>query len=146
MTHIKNTSTVNYSAQQMYDLVNDIEAYPEFLPWCKSAHIEKSDAHSMTASLEISKGPINSTFTTKNSLDPGKKITLDLVAGPFKTLKGIWEFTSFESEQSCCVTFQVEFSFSNLPMRLLLQPVMQLIAENMLNAFITRAEKTYGKN
>ena len=146
MTHIKNTSTIQYSAQQMYHLVNDIESYPEFLPWCKTARIEKSDEHSMTATLEISKGPVNSAFTTKNTLQPHSKIILDLVNGPFKKLQGIWEFSPLNSEDSCHISFQVEFSFNNLPMQLILQPMMKLIAENMLNAFIDRAEKIYGKN
>jgi ribosome-associated toxin RatA of RatAB toxin-antitoxin module len=146
MICIDNTEIVAYSSAQMYDLVNDVESYPLFMPWCGGARMEKQDASTMIATLEISKGPITTSFTTQNTLIPGRKIILDLVKGPFKNLQGVWEFIPLEDVQICRVSFHLEFSFNNGPMRFVLAPVMKLITENMLKAFIERAKAIYAKH
>jgi ribosome-associated toxin RatA of RatAB toxin-antitoxin module len=143
MTLIQNTQIVKYTAQQMYDLVNDVESYPQFMPWCQTACIEKQNASTMTATLELSKGPVHTSFTTHNTLTPDHKIVLNLVKGPFKQLQGVWEFVPLEEGKSCRVSFQAEFSFKNGPLRFVLQPVMKLITENMLQVLIERAGAVY---
>jgi len=92
MSLIKHSAVIAYSAPQMYDLVNAVEAYPQFLPWCKSAQINHYNDQVLLATLEIAKGGIHKTFTTRNVMTPSKQIVIDLVEGPFEHLSGRWEF------------------------------------------------------
>ena len=86
MTHIKRTALVHYSPAEMYALVNDVAAYPKFLPWCKSSKVISEDSREMTASVEIARGALKKTFTTKNILRKNSAIEIQLVDGPFKSL------------------------------------------------------------
>ena len=88
MSHIERNALVHYSPAEMYQLVNDIDAYSSFLPWCKSSQVIESSDSSMTASIEIAKGVLNKTFTTCNILEVNHRIEIALVDGPFKKLKG----------------------------------------------------------
>ena len=92
MPTIQRSALVPHSAQKMFDLVNDVESYPQFLPWCSGAATLESSEQQYTARVEMKKGPLSQHFTTRNVLTPGTQINMSLVDGPFKKLQGQWQF------------------------------------------------------
>ncbi|OZB77571.1 MAG: ubiquinone-binding protein, partial [Halothiobacillus sp. 13-55-253] len=92
MTNITRQIHVPYSAAQMYHLVNDVAAYPEFLPWCDASRVLRVQDNEMDASITLKVGALRKVFTTRNINDPGKKIVVSLLNGPFKSLDGFWSF------------------------------------------------------
>ena len=145
MTKIHKSALVAYSAEQMFDLVNHIEAYPEFLPWCSKTQVLKTDENYMIASISIAKGPIQSSFTTENKLHRQAsplKIELNLKEGPFKDLSGYWQFIPLK-ETATKVTLDLEFEFSNSLMKMTLGPVFEQIAAGLVEAFCKRAKDIY---
>ena len=139
MQKVSRNAIVPYSTQSMYDLVNDIPAYPHFLPWCSEAHVQDTTPDSITASLSISKGGLSKHFTTRNVLTPYSRIDMHLVDGPFKHLVGHWIFTPLE-ENACKIEFNLEFEFTNTLMHMLLNSTFQHAASTLLNAFCERAK------
>lgn len=139
---IKNLQ-VPYSAQQMYDLINAVELYPSFLPWCKSAAIHERSPSSLHATLEFAKGPITYSITTHNQMQPGSSIAMRYAAGPFKTCHGSWNF--LQRDQHCQISFVLEYQFINKIKQLLIEPVFHPIADSLIDAFYARAEQIYGK-
>jgi ribosome-associated toxin RatA of RatAB toxin-antitoxin module len=131
-----------YSSQEMFDLVNDVNAYPAFLPNCSNAKIISEDESSMTASLEISKAGLKKWFTTNNRL-AGNKVEMTLVDGPFKSLNGYWEFTALD-EQACKVSLKLEFEFASKLIEMAFGKVFNEVAKNMVVAFTQRAKTVYG--
>ncbi len=144
MPIIRRSQREPFSAQQMYDLVNDVNSYPSFLPWCKGSRIIKSTPTMMEASILTAKGPLNKWFTTRNMLVENEKITLSLVDGPFKHLRGEWRFTDL-ADGGSEVHLMIDFDFSFGPARLLLTPIFENIAGSMVAAFSAQAKVRYGK-
>jgi len=140
MERIERTAIVPYSAERVYQLVSDIERYPEFLPWCKSSTIHSKTEEWVEASLELSKGAISKSFTTRNHLIPNREMEMHLVTGPFKHLYGIWKFEPL-SDQACKVSVCLEFSFSSKLLEMAIGPVFQHMANTLLDAFIVRAKQ-----
>ncbi|MDF2529454.1 MAG: cyclase/dehydrase [Gammaproteobacteria bacterium] len=140
MERIQRNAIVPYSAEAIYQLVSDIERYPEFLPWCKSATIHSKTEEWVEASLELAKGSISKSFTTKNHLKPNREMEMHLVDGPFKHLYGIWTFEPL-SEHACKVSVCLEFSFSSKILELAIGPVFNHMANSLLEAFCTRARQ-----
>ena len=143
MQHIHKQAIVPYSAEQMFALVDDIESYPEFLPWCKEASEVERKPDEVTATLVLSKGLVTQAFTTCNKNTHERKIEMNLVDGPFSHLQGEWEFTELD-EQSCKVVLNIEFAISNSLLRLTLEPVFALVLSRLVNAFKIRAKDIYG--
>ncbi len=136
---------MHYSPAEMYSLVNDVAAYPKFLPWCKSSKlISKSDTE-MIASVEISRGALKKTFTTKNTLHKNKKIEIALVDGPFKTLHGAWSFHKLKQNNACKIELDLKFQFDSGLMSIAARPVFTQIANSLVEAFSKRAVKVYGE-
>ena len=131
MRKIEHQALINYSAQQMYQLVNDVAAYPEFLPWCAASEVISITETQMTASLSIKKGGIAKTFTTKNELLTDNSITMNLVDGPFKHMQGIWHFKPL-ADDACKVSFSLDFSFDNKLLALTLGPIFAKIADQRM--------------
>ena len=144
MNRIHKSALVSYSARQMYDLVADIEAYAEFLPWCGGSSIQSRTSEIVTASIIIAWRGVNKSFTTRNQLDPGHGMTLQLVDGPFKHLHGHWRFEALD-DTACKVTLDLEFEFSNRLLGMTLGPVFESIASSLVDSFHTRARSVYGK-
>lgn len=144
MPIIRRSQKEPFSAKQMYQLVNDVDSYPQFLPWCKGSRIIKSTPNMMEASILIAKGPLNKWFTTRNNLIEDEKITLSLVDGPFKHLNGEWRFNDLP-DGSSEVHLMIDFDFSFGPARLLLTPIFENIAGSMVSAFSAQAKVRYGK-
>ncbi|MDF2940996.1 MAG: cyclase/dehydrase [Gammaproteobacteria bacterium] len=140
MEKIERSAIVPYSAEAIYSLVSDIERYPDFLPWCKSATIHSKTEEWVEASLELSKGAISKSFTTKNHLIANREMEMHLVNGPFKHLYGIWKFEPL-SESACKVSVSLEFSFSSKILELAIGPVFNHMANSLLDAFCARAKQ-----
>ncbi|NNM58955.1 MAG: type II toxin-antitoxin system RatA family toxin [Legionellales bacterium] len=144
MTVIKRNKIVQYSAAQMYALVNDIDNYPAFLPWCTQSKIVHRTTEEIHAELTLSKGGLEKSFTTCNRLQPDKMIEVRLISGPFKQLEGFWRFENID-EKSCKVSLDLEFEFSNFLVSMALGPVFNQIANNLVEAFSHRAIALYGE-
>lgn len=142
MTSIHKNALVMHTPEQMYKLVNEVEHYPEFLPWCRSSQVLQRDATSQRASIEIAKGPLNKSFITRNQMEPDRSIKLALEEGPFSHLQGEWQFQALGSK-GCKIHLDIEFDFSNRLMSTLLTPVFSEICSTLVDAFIKRAESVY---
>ena len=127
----------------MYELVNDIEAYPEFVHWCDSTSIITKNDTSLTASISLSAGGIKKTFVTRNTMQPGRRIDINLLQGPFKYLTGYWLFESI-SEQDCRISIKMDFEFKNKFLRLALDKIFSHIINTLIETFTERAHKIYG--
>ncbi|CAM3647255.1 SRPBCC family protein [Vibrio aquimaris] len=142
MKQVSRSALVSFSAQQMFDLVNDVVSYPEFLPGCSGSKVIESSLSAMVASVDVSKAGISKTFTTSNQLVAGEAILMNLVDGPFKTLKGGWFFTALD-EKACKVELKLEFEFSSKMVELAFGKVFSELTNNMVNAFTQRAKQVY---
>lgn len=142
MPHIVRSALVPYSAAQMYRLVNEVEHYPKFLPWCQSAQVIDRTENSQKAKVVLAKGAIRQSFTTANRMQPDASIDLSLVEGPFRTLKGTWQFQNL-GDSGCKVSFDVRFEFRNRLLSLTVGPVFDHICKTLVDAFIARAHQQY---
>ena len=142
MTRIEKTALVKFSAQQMFDLVNDIESYPQFLPWCSQSRIIKREGNIVEAELSISKGGFQKSFSTRNELDMGKEITVSLIDGPFSHLAGIWQFQPLREDASK-ILFNLDFELSGRLASLAFGAVFNQICNTMVSSFTTRAKQVY---
>ena len=142
MTIISKSALVSYTPEQMYQLVDDIEAYPAFLPWCGDATILNRDNNTVEASLFIAHSGLNKTFSTRNSNFPYEKIEMRLLDGPFKHLEGVWIFEPL-GDAACKVSLNLDFEFSSKIIGLTLGPIFNKIANSLVDAFIQRANSVY---
>ncbi len=140
MHQVKKSALVQYSAKQMFSLVNDFERYPEFLQGCSGAAVLSIDGNHLKARLEISKGPIHQSFETLNTIEPYKSIHMKLNNGPFKFLEGRWQFTPL-SDDACKIDFELSFEFSNAVLSMTFSSAFKHMVENMMQAFLTRAKQ-----
>lgn len=143
MYKINRNALLNYSARQMYDLVVEIERYPEFLSWCSDARVLERSDDQVVASIEISFKGLHRSFTTRNFMDDGRSVRIELVDGPFRTLNGIWNFIELDPGSSK-IELDLEFDFSSPFLARLVGPVFSQIANRQLDAFQRRAEHVYG--
>lgn len=143
MRRVQRSALVPYPAADMFALVNDIEAYPQFLPWCRAAQILTHTADTLTASIEVARGGFHKAFTTRNTLEPAQHIRMTLVEGPFRTLDGVWQFTAL-GEDGCKVNLDVQFEFSSRVLDLMAGPVFEHICNTLLDAFVKRAGELHG--
>ena len=142
MPSIQRSALVAYSAGAMFDLVNDVAAYPQFLPGCADSQVlDRSESH-MKASLLVSKAGIKQWFTTLNTLEPARRIDMRLVDGPFKQLSGGWTFSPL-SDDACKIALNLDFEFSNRLTEMAFGKVFSGLATSMVNAFTERARSVY---
>lgn len=132
-----------YSAEQMFALVDSIEDYPKFLPWCGGAEVRFRDENKVTATLMINYHGIKQTFTTENTNAPPASINMILVDGPFKHLNGTWSFRALR-EDACKIEFDLHYEFSSKVLEQLIGPVFNMIANSFVDSFCKRAEAVYG--
>lgn len=143
MATIKRSSDVRFTQRQMFELVNDIEAYPRFLPWCQKSRIISRDADTIEAELEIVWSGMHKSFSTRNRLTPYEKIDITLITGPFRNLEGIWEFIRIEND-GCRVQLDLEFEFAGGILDRFFQPIFHHMANSMVDLFCKRAVDIYG--
>lgn len=144
MPKITRSAIVSHTPEQMFDLVNGFERYPEFLPWCGAARVIEATDTIIVGELYIQKGSIRRSFITKNTLTPPARIDLSLVEGPFKSLRGYWLFDAVGSE-ACRVCLDLEFDFSGRLISIAFGPIFSQIAGSLVNAFCDRADQLYGQ-
>jgi len=143
MITINRSSLVGYSAEKMYALVEDIESYPKFLPWCSGAEVPVREGTRTVATIHVNFHGIRESFTTENANTPGRIIAMELLSGPFRHLRGHWNFTPL-SEEGCKIDFRLEYEISNRLLARLIGPIFQHIGSSFVDAFVRRAEKVYG--
>lgn len=142
MPTIKKSALVSYHASDMFSIVDDIEAYPEFLPWCGGSTIKMRNSDEVEASVKIAHGRVRKSFTTRNRLQKNKMIEMELVDGPFKHLHGYWQFMDL-GEKACKITLDLEYEFSNRLVDITLGPVFGKIANSLVDAFCKRADELH---
>jgi ribosome-associated toxin RatA of RatAB toxin-antitoxin module len=144
MKRIARSAIVEHSAQEMYALVDDIESYPRFLPWCTAAKVEEGTPSSVRATLSVRMRGLRQSLTTQNDLHPGESIHMRLVKGPFRRFSAAWRFKPLSAE-ACAVEFTLEYELAG-PLARLLGPLFDRIADTMVDAFARRAQALYGKS
>lgn len=143
MSVVEKSVLVGHSAEQMFDLVDAVEAYPQFLPWCDEAHVIHRDAVRTRARIHINYHGIKQSFTTENTKEPPRRMAVKLVEGPFRVLDGEWRFTVL-AQCGCRIDFRLHYEFSGKLLDMLVGPVFSYIANTMVDAFVARADKLYG--
>jgi ribosome-associated toxin RatA of RatAB toxin-antitoxin module len=142
-TRIQRSALLPYPAQALFDLVNDVASYPQFLPWCRASEVlEVSETH-MLASLEVAKGGIGQRFVTRNVLLPGQRIEMNLQEGPFSSLNGVWEFKAL-GDKACKISLDLTFDYAGPLVRATLGPLFNQATNTMVDAFCQRAKQLYG--
>lgn len=143
MYNINRSALVPYSDQKMFDLVNDVKGYKNFLPWCGGSEVLEENDDTKVASVTIAFKGIHKTFTTSNTLSRPAEIRITLVDGPFSRLEGIWTFKALD-ENACKLSLDLDFDFSNRVVGAVIGPVFRIIADSMIDSFCKRAEEIYG--
>jgi ribosome-associated toxin RatA of RatAB toxin-antitoxin module len=144
MKRISRCAIVEHSAQEMFALVDDIESYPRFLPWCTAAKVEERLPGVVRATLTVGMRGLSQSFTTLNELRPGEAMDMRLVKGPFRRFSGGWRFKPL-SPEACTVEFSLEYELAGRLARML-EPLFDRIANTMVDAFTRRAAELYGKS
>lgn len=144
MTMVKKSRVVPFTCEQMYNLVNDIERYKEFLPYFSDSVVHHRDDDEVQATLTIHAAGMSKSFTTRNRLQANKMMEIRLVDGPFSHLEGFWRFD--EVEDGCLIAFDLEFDFAGRMFSMLLGPVFEQVADKMVDAFCDRADAIYKSN
>ncbi|MBP3864517.1 MAG: type II toxin-antitoxin system RatA family toxin [Pseudomonas sp.] len=142
-THIQRSALLPYPAQALYDLVNDVASYPQFLPWCSSAEILESTEVLMCASLGVAKGGLSQHFVTRNTLVPGQSIEMNLEEGPFTKLHGVWVFKPL-GDKACKISLDMTFDYAGAIVKATLGPLFNQAANTLVDAFCQRAKQLYG--
>lgn len=140
---VQKTVLVGHSAQQMFTLVDQVEAYPEFLPWCDRAQIIYRDEHRTRATLHVNYHGAKQSFTTENTKEAPARLAIGLVEGPFRVLDGEWRFTALTAD-ACKIEFRLHYEFSSWILEKLVGPVFTYISNTMVDAFVKRADAVYG--
>ncbi len=142
-THIQRSALLPYSAAALYDLINDVPSYPQFLPWCSASEVLEQTDNCMRAALMIAKGRLSQRFVTKNTLVLNESITMALEEGPFSQLNGVWEFKAL-GEKACKISLDLEFDYAGPIIKATLGPLFTQAANTMVDAFCKRAKEIYG--
>ncbi len=138
MKEIRRSALVSTTPRVLFGLINDVERYPEFLPWCVAARLESSSESEVVASLTVKRGPLRTEFTTRNTLVPDHSIQMNFLRGPFDALEGCWTLTAV-GDSGCRVELQLKFQFSNAVSAVVLEPVFAEMAASLVDAFVVRA-------
>ncbi|TAK97607.1 MAG: type II toxin-antitoxin system RatA family toxin [Aquabacterium sp.] len=157
MKHVHKSVLLWYSPREMYGLVTDVQAYPQFLPWCDRAEVVQIHEDGMTARVHIAFAGVHQAFTTRNVNEPNVSVTMHLVDGPFSKLEGTWRFTPLQKPgqavdapadpadaPACKVEFSLSYAFSSRALSLVVSPVFDRIANTFVEAFVKRAEQVHG--
>jgi ribosome-associated toxin RatA of RatAB toxin-antitoxin module len=143
MSRVEKSIWIGYSAQRMFDLVEDVESYPGFLPWCSAARADFRSEQRTVATLHVNFHGIKAHLTTENAKEPPFWMSLKLVEGPFRHLEGGWRFKPL-AEQACKIEFHISYEFSNRFFEKIIGSVFNQIANTFVDAFVKRARQVYG--
>ena len=138
MREVKRSALVNKPPAELFALINDIESYPQFLPWCTHARVVSRTPTEIVATLGVRQGTLHGEFTTRNTLEPDHRILMQLVSGPFRKLEGEWRLTPIEPE-GCRVELNMRFAFSHRLTAMLFEPKFAATMGSLVDAFVARA-------
>ena len=144
MAVVQKSILVGYSAEQMFKLVEAVEDYPQFLPWCGGVEVQQRSESSLVATLHINFHGVHQSFTTENMNSAPSLMKMKLVSGPFRQLEGTWIFKPLR-DNACKIDFDLHYEFSSKILEHLIGPVFGKIANSFVDAFCHRAESVYGK-
>jgi len=152
MKHVKKSVLLWYAPHEIYAVVTDVEAYPQFLPWCERVDILARDAEGLTARLHLAYSGLRHAFTTRNVHVPDESVHIGLVDGPFSLLDGHWRFVSLPlpggsagpEGTACRIEFELRYAFSNGILEAAISPVFDRIANTFVDSFVRRAEQVHG--
>ncbi|WP_420475051.1 type II toxin-antitoxin system RatA family toxin [Noviherbaspirillum sp. ST9] len=143
MAVVHKSVLLGYSAEQMFALVDNIEDYPKFLPWCGGTEVRQREGEKVIATLQINYHGVKQTFSTENLHVRPVSITMTLLEGPFKHLHGTWTFKALRAD-ACKIDFDLHYEFSSRVLEQVIGPVFSMIANSFVDSFCKRAETVYG--
>jgi ribosome-associated toxin RatA of RatAB toxin-antitoxin module len=138
MREVKRSALVNRPPAVLFALINDIESYPQFLPWCSHARVLSRSPTEVIATIGVRQGALHGEFTTRNALEPERRIDMSLVSGPFRTLEGEWRLEPIDPG-GCRVELAMRFAFSHRLSALLFEPKFAATIGSLVDAFVARA-------
>ena len=144
METVSRSALMPYSPDFMYRIVNDVERYPEFLPWCGGSRVHSASEQDMEASVDINMAGMKQSFTTRNRMQPGERIDMELVDGPFDVLQGQWRFKEL-GDQGCKIELDLKFHLKPGLASAIIGPVFSKIANTMVESFCARARELNGR-
>jgi ribosome-associated toxin RatA of RatAB toxin-antitoxin module len=143
MPIVQRSAIVPYTAEEMYQLVNRIEEYPIFIPWCHRAEVHSRNEDEIRATLHFEAAGISKSFTTCNRLQKNKMIEIGMIEGPFRNLKGFWRFETL-AEAQCLIKLDLEFELASKLFGFAFGSVFNQVANTLVDAFSKRAQEVYG--
>lgn len=153
MKHVKKSVLLWYTPHEIYELVTDVAAYPQFLPWCERVEILGRDEHGPTARLHLAYSGLRHAFTTRNMQVTDASVHIGLVDGPFSLLDGLWRFVPLavpggpadgDAASACKIEFELRYAFSSAVLEAAISPVFDRIADTFVDSFVRRAEQVHG--
>ena len=152
MKQVKKSVLLWYTPHEIYQVVTDVEAYPQFLPWCERVELLACDEQGPTARLHLAYSGIRHAFTTRNFQVPDESVHITLVDGPFSLLDGLWRFVALpvpggpsgDDSTGCKIEFEMRYEFSNGILEAAISPVFDRIANTFVDSFVGRAEQVHG--
>jgi ribosome-associated toxin RatA of RatAB toxin-antitoxin module len=155
MREVRRSALVPYTPQQMYGLVNDVARYPDFVPWCPATRVLAESVDSITATVEIARAGVRLALTTRNSMRPGERIDMRLLAGPLRSFEGSWHFLPILAESAspgeasavrgCRIELEVRFEFGSAALGVLFGPLFEASWDSLVDAFVERARAVHGR-
>ena len=145
MKRVSRSAIVEHPAEAIYALIEDIESYPAFLPWCRGASVQSRTAQRTVATLRVGLRGIKQSFTTENLNTPGRDIEMRLVEGPFKRFSAHWRLTPLGAH-AARVEFTMAYEFSSRVLARMLEPLFGQIANTMVDAFVRRADALHARS
>jgi len=143
MVSIKKSALVLYSREEMFNLVDSVEDYPNFLPWCGGTEVLTKTSKVTKASIQINFRGVRQTFTTENNKNAPEQMVIKLINGPFKELSGEWRFIELDKD-ACRIDLELHYQFSNIILEKLISPVFNIIANTFIDNFVKEANRRNG--
>ena len=144
MRHVNRSALVSYRAAELFDLVDDVDSYAEFLPWCSRSEVLKRDDEVVEATIELQKGSVSKAFTTRNLRAPDESLSIELLGGPFRHLQGGWQFMDL-GKAGCKVSLELNFEFESRMIDIMFGAFFQDTCNSLVDAFVQRASEVYGE-
>lgn len=142
MARVEKSVLVAHPPERMFELVDRVEDYPLFLPWCGGTELKWRDAQTTVATIRIAYLGIRQSFTTENAKAPPRTMHITLKEGPFSHLEGDWLFTPL-GDAACKIDFRLDYTFSSRVLESLLTPVFSHITNTFVDAFVRRADEVF---
>jgi ribosome-associated toxin RatA of RatAB toxin-antitoxin module len=146
MRHVRRSALVAATPQRMFELINEVERYPEFVPGCAAAQVLSRTESQIQARLTVGRGPLRTAFTTRNHLIPGREVRMELVEGPFRSLHGLWTLAPVTQPGSdtvvgCRVSLALDFEPKSGLAGMAMAPLIEQTVNSLVDAFVSRAQR-----